>query len=273
MRKLITSSITGSIGAPFDKPSVDNVQSNFSEIPDALVKGLIGSYTTNDLIVLYGFVITLSNSNNTATWTAGAIYYNGEIYQVAAGTDTKTGGQTFVYSIVDTITTTQFDDGNTYNWLENKTIKISHGTSGTGIADYNSTTVYKLLDWINGNNSALPFAPVSPQNIGLQNSYTATGGAFSTPRFAIDVYGNFRAIGSVTIPTPVTSSVFGILPVGSRPNGSASFAVFTANISGKQYNVTVNGATGEMIIQTSDGTALDTGSGFSLENIKYNIYD
>ena len=95
------------------------------KIGKPIVEGLIGGYTTNDLIVLEGVVITLSNSSNTATWTAGYIYYNNLIYFVDAGTSTKSSG-VFLYVISD---------------IDNFKISISHGTSGSGIADYGASSV------------------------------------------------------------------------------------------------------------------------------------
>ena len=141
MKNLITTSISGAIKAPFTAPALNNLQQNFNEIPASIIKALLGTYTANDVIILEGFVNTLSNSNNTSTWTAGSVYYNGEVYQVAAGTLTKAGGQTFLYSIVDTITNDTFSDGTSQPWIEVRTITITAGTSGTGIADYGAATV------------------------------------------------------------------------------------------------------------------------------------
>lgn len=94
-----------------------------------LVRGIVKAYVDDDLIVIYGVDITLSNSNNTATWTAGAIFYNDVIYLVESGSATKGGGQSFVYGISD-------EDDNL--------ISISYGASGSGIADYGSSTVRAL---------------------------------------------------------------------------------------------------------------------------------
>jgi hypothetical protein len=146
MKKLITTGIIGDVGAPFTGPSLDNLQANFGEIPDAIIKGMLGSYTTNDVIVLYGVAITITGSGSIATWTAGAIYYNGEVYQVSAGTLTKTSG-IFLYSITDSITNEQFDDGNSYPWIEVRTVTITSGTSGTGIADYGASSMKVLNQW------------------------------------------------------------------------------------------------------------------------------
>ena len=154
-KNLITTNILGSVKAPLTKAALDTLQANFKEIPASIARGVLGSYTTGNVIIWEGFIITLSTvttTNDTATWTAGTVYYNGEFYQVTAGTLTKTSG-VFLYSIIDSIITAQFSDGNTYNWLETKTITITSGTSGTGIADYAAATVKPLNSLWNASTS------------------------------------------------------------------------------------------------------------------------
>ncbi len=152
-KNLITSSIAGSVKAPFTKAAIDNLQANIPEISSAIIQGMLGSYTTNDVIVLYGFAITITVSGTVATWTKGAVYYNGEIYQVSPGTLTKASGVVFLYSISDVQTAAAFSDGNPYPWIEVRTITITSGTSGTGIADYGAATVKPLVSLWNLNNS------------------------------------------------------------------------------------------------------------------------
>ncbi len=110
-----------------------------------ILVGILGGYTTNDVIIIEGFEVTLSNSNNTATWTAGRVGYNGEIYTVQAGTLTKTGGQTFLYSISITnhpsLDPVLFSDNTANNVHNIRQVTITKGTSGTGIADLGGATV------------------------------------------------------------------------------------------------------------------------------------
>ena len=156
-KNLITTNILGSVKAPLTKAALDTLQANFKEIPASIARGVLGSYTTGNVIIWEGFIITLSTvttTNDTATWTAGTVYYNGEFYQVTAGTLTKTSG-VFLYSIIDSLITAQFSDGNSYNWLETKTITITSGTSGTGIADYAAATVKSLVSlWKSSSSTA-----------------------------------------------------------------------------------------------------------------------
>jgi hypothetical protein len=91
---------------------------------DPIVRGLIGSYTTGDLIILHGIEITVAG--NVATWTEGAVYYNKKNYLVSAGTVTRAALQTFVFAIEKE---------------EESVISIIAGPSLSGIANYNAATV------------------------------------------------------------------------------------------------------------------------------------
>jgi hypothetical protein len=224
MKKLITTNISGATKAPFTKPALDNLQGNFSEIPASIIKALLGTYVTNDVIILEGFVITLSNSNNTATWTAGSVYYNGEVYQVSSGTLTKSSG-VFLYSIIDSITNATFSDGTNNPWIEVRTITITSGTSGTGIADYGAVTVLPLYPV----QEAWRFVGTSGQPA-YQNSW-ATGPITSNVAFRKTPQGKveFKGLAARTSTISSTSTIF-TLPSGYRPSSNgASFSVYTIN--------------------------------------------
>jgi hypothetical protein len=105
---------------------------------DPIIRGLLGSYTTGDLIILHGVEVVLTNSGNTATWTEGAIFYNKKTYLLSAGTVTKTGGQAFVYVISSE---------------EESLMNIVAGTGGSTIADYSGANVkYYKSDYKSGTN-------------------------------------------------------------------------------------------------------------------------
>lgn len=95
-----------------------------------VVNALLGNnYTTNDVVVLYGCVITATIPGSSSI-TSGAIYYNGKIYSVAAnGAIVTTGTQTLVFKINSTVNP--------------NVIYLTNDESGTGIADYNAASVKK----------------------------------------------------------------------------------------------------------------------------------
>lgn len=171
----------------------------FNRVGAPIITSMIGSYTEDDLIVLYG--VTVSVVSNTATWTEGYIFYNGNIYFVPAGSDTKGSGDTFFYTITSDM---MFEIG------------ISHGASGDGIADYGSGTV-KLLSIINSGTWT---------NLTLLNSYTSgTSGTNPTVQYKKDINGIIYFRGQLKAPSSVSSNVFGSLPVGFAPTADSNFVV------------------------------------------------
>jgi hypothetical protein len=95
----------------------------------AFVLSQIGTYTANDLIILFGCAIT-PTIPGLSSITAGAIYYNDYIYYVPSGFVNTAPGETLVYKIDESVTP--------------KFMFLDNGISGTGIADYNDATVKPL---------------------------------------------------------------------------------------------------------------------------------
>jgi hypothetical protein len=90
-----------------------------------LIRGLLGNYTANDLIILWGCNVT-ANIGGTSSITQGAIYYNDIVYKVPAIASISSPSQTLVFKI---------------SGLDLQTITLVNGISGSGVADYNSATV------------------------------------------------------------------------------------------------------------------------------------
>jgi hypothetical protein len=96
-----------------------------------IIKGILGSYTTNDLIILYGCKITATIPGS-STITAGAIFYNDVVYKVSAATVVTSGSEILVFKIDSTV--------------QPGLIYLTHGLNGTGIANYNQSSVKNLQD-------------------------------------------------------------------------------------------------------------------------------
>lgn len=209
-KNLITTNIAGSIKAPFTQAALDNLQANIPEISSAIIQGMLGSYTTNDVIVLYGFSITLTVSGTVATWTKGAVYYNGEIYQVSPGTLTKASGAVFLYSISDVRTAAAFSDGNSYPWIDVRTITITSGTSGSGIADYGATSVKALNAWHTSTSATgATYSGVGTGSISGVYIKWIKNGNICTLNYTIsaNLTGNTSSTFSITIPLPINAVV------------------------------------------------------------------
>lgn len=208
----------------------------FKYYTDPIILGLLGSYTQGDVIILNGVVITLSNSNNTATWTKGDIYYNpdttkpGKVYKVAAGTTTKSSG-VFLFTITDD---------------EDCLIQITHGTSGTGIADYNASTVKKLTKVMAGT-----WVDISSS---LINGFTAT----NFIRYKIDFFGNVTIQGSVSSGVSSGTDFITGLPAAIRlPSTSSGAFYFPArsNDFGREYTIELNNSfTGNLAVYKTTQT-------------------
>jgi hypothetical protein len=141
MKKIDLSSIATNVGMPIKSGVMSHLQSAYQEVIDAIVKGSIGgSYDPTKFYVLYGCL----NSTTAPIYTvsAGAIFFNGEIYLVDAFTFTATGSNV----AVGTITTTFFSGANAdpitftdsvaRNVLQIRKIVFSAGASGSGDVDF-----------------------------------------------------------------------------------------------------------------------------------------
>jgi hypothetical protein len=103
------------------------LKSGHKNFASDLVKALVGPYTTNDLIILWGCEIS-ATVPGTSSITEGAIFYNEQVYKVPADASIiTTGSQTLVFKI----------DQSTEPYI----IYLDNAASGSGIANYNASTV------------------------------------------------------------------------------------------------------------------------------------
>lgn len=145
-RSFVITPIVDPVKAPISKRSLTHINSAWDELGEDIIKGLLGTYTTNDLIVLYGCTVT-ANIPGTSAVTAGAIYYNGRIYKVDANASISSPTNTLVWSIATTYITgdpATFSDGSSENFHKIEKFQLTNAGTGTGLADYNSTTVKAL---------------------------------------------------------------------------------------------------------------------------------
>lgn len=196
MRQFITTDIVDPVKAPITEKALRHLNDMPKELADAIVKGLIGgSYTTNDLVVLYGCVVTASIPGDSSI-TAGAIYLNGEVYLVDADAVITTApGQTLVWSASNTLQDgiqTRFSDGNDYNFLSIRKLQLTAAASGSGLANYNGSTV-KYCNSIGNADDVL----VDSTSIASANSY------FTATAFMVAIksgcYVDLNGIFSITI--------------------------------------------------------------------------
>lgn len=139
MRKVTTSNVTNSVGMPIKSGTIDHVQLAYQEALTALANNLIGR--TGDFTnayILYGLVN--SGSTGSMNVSAGAIYYNGEVFLVDAFTLTVAQAAVASLSIsyytsnADPVT---FTDGNARNVHPIRKIVFTDAASGSGLFDFN----------------------------------------------------------------------------------------------------------------------------------------
>lgn len=147
-RKFETSDIVTPNKARLRADSFTHINSSFDEMSNALVKAGLASYTTNDVIILDGCVVSGTVvSPGPAAVTAGQIFYNGRIYEVDANASiTLAGAQVPVWVIVESQQggQTTFTDGNDYDFQTIEKFVLQAGLSGSGLANYDGATVKRL---------------------------------------------------------------------------------------------------------------------------------
>lgn len=139
MKKINTSNVTSTAKQPLLGRSITHLTEGIVETFDSVLKKIIYSYSAGDVVILEGLVDSGTVGVN-FNISAGSVYYNGEVYQVAAASGVYAGTVAVL-----TLTTTyqsgdpvQFTDGSTHNVHEINKMVISNAVSGSGTKDYTS---------------------------------------------------------------------------------------------------------------------------------------
>lgn len=123
---------------PFTSPSLTFLQNATLEaLKNSLINTIGSIYSTSTAYVLEGCVNSGSGSNYVIS--AGAIFYNGEIFTVPSATFTSAGGQTAVGKIVITNPSPDpilLKDGTSTSVHNVRQIVFASAVSGTGISDF-----------------------------------------------------------------------------------------------------------------------------------------
>jgi hypothetical protein len=228
MRKIKTTDILGSIiEMPFKAGILEHLQNSYNELFQALLKHV--SFLPNNsstIYVLYGCENTGTAPNYIIS--AGAVYYQGEIYFVDATTFTAAVGavavlETTQYSAVDAGANQKgdpvlFTDLTPRNVLDIRKIQIIDGDNLTaGFINDFANVVYLQSDWVTVGAASAP-------------AFSAGWVAGSAPvQYMMEANGfvNIRGV-------PIRSSGSGIviftLPAGFRPPANINYPVFDATI-------------------------------------------
>ena len=261
-RKFITTDIVDPVKAPITEKALRHINEIPNELGASLVKSMIGTYTTGDLIILDGCVV-VANIPGTSTVTAGSIYYNGEIYQVDANASISSPSNTLVWQAVNTLVDgaqTTFSDAVAYDFLSIRKLRLVNGASGSGLANYNGATVKYLSSQVNGGfviDSSTLFTGTSISGIASKHNGMVT---YSVGIQATTTTGNG---GSFTISVPTgfkaiqqNSGGFGLNPfIGTIDNitDSTNFAI--AQGASSDYALTID-ASNKLIIALGSGVVM-----------------
>lgn len=139
MKTIDTSNVTSSSRQPLLGRSITHLNEGMVETFNSILKRIITNYTTNDVVIIDGLVDSGTVGVN-YNISAGSVYYNGELYQVAAGSGAFAGTvavltATTTYQTGDPVTMT---DGTLKNVHKINTMVISNAASGSGTKDYSS---------------------------------------------------------------------------------------------------------------------------------------
>lgn len=217
------------------------LRAQLEKIQEDFITGFLGGYTTGDLIVLHGCVIS---GSTTKAITAGAIFYNGQVYKVASASGI-TGASTWVFAIKNTVDPYQ--------------IEFKGGNTGTGIADWDAATIKSLKGYLVNSGGFSSFST------GWSNG-TGSGTLFKLyPNGDVDLSLN------IVISTGGTTTV-GAVPSWAIPANSKKFIVADYNgTDGPSELCVLTVGSNISLLKQSDGTKPSNRSAFSID-IRYNIY-
>lgn len=141
MKKITTTSVTSTSRQPLLGRSVTHLEEGIIENDNSLIRAILPSYIAGDVVILYGCLVTAGSptSAGLCTITAGAVYYNGEIYQTVGFSAVITGSNVVVGTI-----TTNFQSGDpvtnsdgSLNYVhEIVTFDLSQALTGTADKDF-----------------------------------------------------------------------------------------------------------------------------------------
>lgn len=137
MKTVDTSNVTSSARQPLLGRSITHLNEGVMETFTSVLKNILGNYTAGDVVILEGLVDSGTAGVN-YNISAGSVYYNGEVYQVAAGSGVFAGTVavltvTTTYQTGDPVT---LSDGSTANVHKINKMVISNAASGSGTKDY-----------------------------------------------------------------------------------------------------------------------------------------
>ena len=207
MKQIDTSHITLTAGYPPSKKGLDFLQEQAKETIANLVQSQInGTVSSTTPYVLWGCV--KSGASSPYAYTAGAIYFNGEVYDfdAVASLAVATADICSITTTADpTADPTTMTDTSVVNMHDVRKITVADGTAGTTDFDWDDL-VFLQDAWHKVGSTTDPIAPA------FQNSWANYGGAYFDMEFRREPQGFVSLRGRITGGT--TGTVVTTLPLG-----------------------------------------------------------
>ncbi len=259
-KQLITTDIISTRQMPIRKITLDHLQEAYQEPIKALMRAIgtddeAGTPGTPAKDIIYGLQSTTVGS--AFTCNRGAVYYNGEIFQVPAASFTIGGGEYPIFVLTTSFATgdpTEFTDSNSFNIHRIRTLRVISGTTGT--ANYSGT----FSDFTN---------KFLPDKATLTNGTNITSGA---------VVGNKNKLGEVLLQGTlalngsfILSDTLCTLPVGHRPLQNVFFITggFNAALTYGTFYCQITASTGIVKIISDPSTLIGANTVVFLDNISF----
>lgn len=177
MKTLDLSAVTPSVGIIPQKDTVEHITSSYLEGVASLAKSMIPtSWLTGKLVILHGCVD--SGTPPARNLSAGAVFYNSEVYQVPAASFTTTGLQIGIWTLQDANTGTEskLTDGSDVHVLVDNKFVFAAGLAGSGDFDETSVNVFE------------PIPKIITIEIGTWNMITNSSKVVDMSTYVDDVY-------------------------------------------------------------------------------------
>jgi len=261
-KHVLSNNIATGVRQPYTKVTHEWYNAMIDEAVNALSKGLVG--TNSNFTVLYGCINSAAPNANIS---AGAIFYNGEIYLCPAFVDGAISND-----IVGTITTAYatgdpilFSDGNSFNVHQVKTIVWSDAASGSGSVDfadlkYNQVGCDLYTPTFQGyDNGGSPIAGFSATDAGCGYAFTGNTLVLNIRLNSVTTTTSIYKLG-ISLPSGVINSQ---LLAGScfvQYYDGSSYSVKKANIY-----LSESGAGNGLEVSNTNGAAFTSASGGTLD--------
>lgn len=265
MKKVQLNNVSEGVRYPLTTLFAQHIQEAYTEIVDALVKGLIED--PSELTILHG--CTIGGASPNFTVSAGAAYYQGEVFLVDAGTVNVPSGQTLVWRIEESYAAgdpVTFSDNIPRNAHLIRKMKLVAGASGSGVAD--NGEVRKMLKENSLNDILVRIDNLTTIEWKDFPFYEGAGG---TLQYSKDIFGNVRFRGGVSNLHP-SWVIVGYLPEGYRPPYLINFPTFMRKGGSLEFGRASLLADGTLTLRLATGEGPNaTGTDAQLGHIIFNV--